>query len=84
MIVPRALRANLITSFTYNTRQAEQGQIRLAETIRGRGRTKITERTFKYQASVLYNEIPARLRQMKPENMRKPLKKWIKENIPLR
>ena len=82
--VPRAIKSGLNTAFQHNTRRAKQGQIRFGENIRGRGRTALTNRTFRYQASILYNQIPPQLRTLKPDGLKKPLKKWIKQNIPIR
>ena len=81
--VPRGIRQYLDTNFAYHTRRAEQGQIRFSEKIKGRGRTNIT-RTFRYQACVYFNMIPASLRELESDKLKLPLKKWVKQNIPVR
>ena len=40
--VPRGIRETLDTNFVYRTRRAVQGQLRYADNVRGRRRTKLT------------------------------------------
>ena len=81
---PRGIRQFLDTNFTYNTRRAELGQLRFSENIRGRGRTCITSRSFRYQACILYNMLHANIHDHDQLHLRRPSKQWIKSNIPVR
>ena len=40
--------------------------------------------TFKYQARKYYNELPVEFRQYKKLKFKKEIKKWTKENVPIR
>ena len=77
--VPHNIHSALIKTYPYRTRQATNGDIRTE--IKS---DKQLPQTFKYQARSLYNQIPVEIRQCKKKLFKKKLKKWVKENIPLR
>ena len=76
--VPKNIKATLILEYPYRTRQATNGDIRLLDN------TLKNEKTFKFQARKYYNQIPLNIRQLEKDKFKKEIKKWVKENIPIR
>ena len=73
---PRPLFNSISTDHPRNTRSAAQGQIRFGEQY-----TATT--TFKYRARQWYNGVPASVKQGSQAVVRRKLKTWVKENVPL-
>ena len=79
---PRNIYSSIISEYPYRTRQSTNGEIRL--TVNNDANSSFTERTFKYQARKLYNQIPAEMRSMGKNQFKNSIKKWVKENVPIR
>ena len=73
---PRPLFNSISTDHPRNTRSAAQGQIRFGEQY-----TATT--TFKYRARQWYNGVPASVKQGSQAVVKRKLKTWVKENVPL-
>ena len=79
---PTNLHRSIVSSFPYATRSAASGELRAcAGTMRARGRTATTVRTFRYQAIHLYNQIPASFRSLNQEQFKAAVKRWAKGHV---
>ena len=72
---PRPLYNNISSSFPYLTRGAATGQIRENEDF--------NHSSFKYRARKAFNKVPVEIRTGSVQTVRKKLKSWVKENIPI-
>ena len=73
---PRPLYNSISTDHPRNTRSAAQGLIRFDETFSART-------TFKYRALHWYNSGPASVKEGSQSMVKRKLKSWIKEHVPL-
>ena len=73
---PRLLHASLTSSFPYRTRGAASGQIRLRDGTS-------SNKTFMHRAMVSYNKVPADIKQGSHPTVKRKLKQWVLEHIPL-
>ena len=74
--VPRPLFSHLSADNPYRTRSVTEGKIKLRDDYR-------STRTFKYRAMTTYNSIPVDVRTGTQSTVKKKLKKWVVENIPI-
>ena len=74
--LPRPLHASLCTEHPYRTRNATNGNIRLAENISSTS-------TFKYRAMVNYNSVPGEVKRGSMAAVKKKLKQWVLKNVAL-
>ena len=81
--VPRNIYEKMSADHPYKTRQASRGEIRYAVNFSAQS-SSLTERTFKFQARKFYNQIPEEMRQMNKSRFKKEIRKWSRENIPIR
>ena len=72
--LPRPLHAALTTDHPYKTRSATSGHIRLGETCTN---------TFKYRAMTTYNSVPNKVKTGSIQTVKRKLKQWVLENVPL-
>ena len=80
---PSNLYRSLVSSYPYTTRSAAGGELRAwAGTIRARDRTASTTRTFRYQAILLYNQIPLEYRSLNQSQFKSTVKMWARRNVP--
>ena len=71
-----------MTLYPYQTKRAADQELRTWEgTVRGRDRTAMTLRTFKYQSIKLYNSIPVAFRNYSQDQFKVAAKKWSKDNV---
>ena len=79
---PVNLHRSLVSSYPYTTRSAAGGELRAwAGTTRAGDRTASTVRTFKYQAILLYNQIPAEYRNLNQNQFKSAVKKWARSYV---
>ena len=79
---PVNLHRSLVSSYPYPTRSAAGGELRAwAGTTRAGDRTATTIRTFKYQAILLYNQIPAEYRSLNQDQFKSAVKKWARTYV---
>ena len=72
---PSLLYDSFASQYPYQTRGATSGQIRLHENT--------STKSFKYRAMVLYNSVPVDVRQGTLPTVKKKLKQWVVNNIPM-
>ena len=72
---PRPLYNRISNNFPYLTRGAATGQIRENEDF--------NHRSFKYRARKSFNKVPVEVRTGSVQTVKKKLKSWVKENIPI-
>ena len=73
---PRPLFNSISTVHPRNTRNAANGQIRYGENFS-------TKSTFKYRAMQWYNRVPGSVKTGSKETVKKKIKAWVRENVPL-
>ena len=73
---PRPLFNSISTDHPRNTRSAAHGHIRFNETFRART-------TFNYRALHWYNSVPASVKIGSQDMVKRKLKTWIGEHVPL-
>ena len=79
---PSNLRRSIVSAYPYTTRSAAAQELRTwAGTVRARDRTACTVRSFRYQAILLYNQIPAVYRSLSQEQFKAAVKKWARTNV---
>ena len=79
---PVNLRRSLVSFYPYSTKSAVGGELRTwAGTTRARDRTASTTRTFKYQAILQYNQIPAEYRNLNQDQFKSAVKKWSRRYV---
>ena len=74
--VPRPLFTNFSADNPYRTRSVTQGNIRLKEDYR-------STKTFKYRAMTAYNSLPVDVRTGTQTTVKKKMKMWVAQNIPI-
>lgn len=77
--VPRNIYATLITDFPYQTRQAANGDIRV-----GGNENHRNSKSFKNNARIIYNQIPANIRLKEITVFKKKIKEWAKNNVTIK
>ena len=75
--VPLNINASFSLQHPYRTRQASTGRIRFTE-------KSVSEKTFRFQARKYYNLIPSELREKGQLQFKRLIKKWVRDNIPIR
>ena len=70
---PKELFQNLSSTYPYQTRSADTGQIRQNQDF--------NKRCFKYRARQYFNRVPEEVRTGSIETVKKKLKQWVKSNI---
>ena len=78
---PSPLSKSISTQHPYDTRNATFGQIRFGETFRGDSSLYIA--SFKYRAVHWFNAVPISVRTGTLETVKKKLKKWVWNNVPI-
>lgn len=73
---PRPLFDSISTKHPRNTRSAAIGQIRFGEAFKA-------QTSFKYRALHWYNSLPPSVRKGSTAVVKKNLKTWVKENVPI-
>ena len=72
----------IVSQYPYNTRASTEQELRAwAGTVRGRDRTAMTGRTFKYQSILYYNQIPGAFRTLNQTKFKTAVKTWARLNI---
>ena len=72
---PKALYRSLSSDYPYRTRSTVAGHIR--ENI------DVNKKGFKYRARQNYNMVPEDIRKGSIQTVKKNLKQWVKQNIPI-
>jgi hypothetical protein len=79
---PTNIYRSIVTEYPYQTRRAEEGELRnWAGSVRGKERTAVTARSFKYQSIRYYNMIPAPFRSYAQNKFKGAVKNWSKTHI---
>ena len=79
---PENLYRSIVTHYPYPTRRAAELELRTwSGTVRGRDRTALTLRAFKYQSIAYYNSNPMEYRGLNMEQFKKATKKWTRSNV---
>ena len=79
---PSNLSRSIVSNFPYTTRSAAAQELRAwARTARARDRTAVTVRTFRYQAILHYNQIPAEFRSLGQTQFKTAVKKWARTYV---
>ena len=79
---PANLYRSIVTAYPYPTIRAAELELRVAAgTVRGRDRTALTQRTFKYQSISYYNSIPMEYRSLSMDLFKKKAKIWALSNV---
>jgi hypothetical protein len=74
---PENIYRSIVTEYPYETRRAGAKQLRTwTGTMRGKERTSLTTRTFKYQSIKFYNMIPSEFRNYPQVKFKREIKKW--------
>ena len=73
---PRPLLYSISTDHPRNTRSAANGQIRFGEAFKNKN-------TFKYRAMQWYNSVPVSVKRGSLPVVKKKLRTWVKENVPI-
>ena len=79
---PVNIYSTLVTPHPYQTRAATRGNIRYGENYGGQ--TLLTLNSFRYRAQRIYSALPQTVTNNNITIFKKRLKKYVKENIPLR
>ena len=83
--VPRNIHATIAMEHPYRTRQATAGGIRFVGGHQvGASISSLSEKTFKFQARKLYNQLPGDIRQLGKDKFKKEIRKWTQKNISIR
>ena len=75
--VPKNIHATLVSEYPYRTRQAAVGDIRVEAASSG-------EKTLSFQARRFYNQVPIEMHQLGKVGFKREIRKWVKQNIPIR
>lgn len=79
---PTNLNRSLVSSYPYPTRSLAGGELRAwAGTVRATDQTACTARTFRYQAILHYNQIPAEWRGLNQNQFKTAVKRWAKAHV---
>ena len=78
---PRVIHESVFTTHPYRTRSASSGHIRVGEMYRGQ--SNMVNLSFKYRAANMYNAVPASVRTGSLSTVKRKLKKWVLQNIPI-
>ena len=78
---PQCIYNKLSMGFPYNTRLAQSESVRIGSGFQCK--LEITEKSYLNRATVCFNKLPSKLRQIrKLETFKKQLKAWVKEYTP--
>ena len=75
--VPRPLHASISTQHPCNTRSSTRGLIRFGENFDG------PNSSFRYRAMNWYNSVPTGVRIGSLDTVKKNLKHWVRQNVPI-
>ena len=79
---PSNLSRSIVSDFPYTTRSAAAQELRaLAGTVQAKDRTACTVRTFRHQALLHYNQIPAGHRNLCQTQYKAAVKKWVRIHV---
>ena len=78
---PSPLSKSISTQHPYGTRNATLGQIRFGESFRGD--SSLTKASFRYRAVHWFNAVPISVRNGALETVKKKLRKWVWQNVPI-
>ena len=78
---PAPLYNSISTQHPYPTRNATFGQIRFGETFRGE--SSLSNASFRNRAVHWFNAVPVSVRTGKLPTVKRKLRKWIWQNIPI-
>ena len=79
--LPRVLHESISTEHPCRTRSESRGLIRFGETFRGE--SSLVNLSFKHRAAHMYNMVPVSTRTGSIIEVKKKLKKWVCQNIPI-
>ena len=79
--LPSVIRKSISTDHPLNTRNAAGGLIRFGESFRGD--SYLINLSFKYRAAQMFNKVPVSVRSGSLESVKKKLKNWVCQNIPI-
>ena len=79
--VPRVMHESISTNHPYQTRGARNGLIRFGENFRGQ--SSLVDLSFKHRAVQVHNKVPASVRTGSLATVKKKLKKWVLQNVPI-
>ena len=79
--LPSSLRESISTDHPLNTRNAAGGLIRFGETFRGE--SNLINLSFRYRAAQMFNKVPVCVRTGSLLSVKKKLKKWVCQNVPI-
>ena len=79
--LPLPLRESISTDHPLNTRNAARGLIRFGETFRGE--SSLINLSFRFRAAQMYNKVPVNVKTGSLDSVKKKLKKWVCQNIPI-
>ena len=79
--MPRVLHESISTEHPCRTRSESRGLIRFGETFRGE--SGLVNLSFKHRAAHMYNMVPVSIRTGSILTIKKQLKKWVCQNIPI-
>ena len=72
---------SISTNHPYQTRGARNGLIRFGENFRGQ--SSLVDLSFKHRAVQVHNKVPAIVRTGSLATVKKKLKKWVIQNVPI-
>ena len=79
--LPRVIKESISTTHPCRTRSASRGLIRFGETFRGP--SNLVKLSFRYRAVQMYNMVPVNVRTGSLATVKKKLKKWVYQNVPI-
>ena len=78
---PKVLAEKLTTDHPYNTRMESAGNIRFGDQFSGQ--SDLTHSSFCYRAVRYYNSVPVTVKSGTIDTVKRHLKRWTWENIPI-
>ena len=78
---PRIMHKSISTNHPFRTRSATMGLIRFGETFRGQ--SNLVNLSFRHRAVQFYNLVPVHVRTGSNATVKKKLRKWVYQNVPL-
>ena len=76
--IPRVIHDSIFTTHSYS---ASSGHIRVGEMFQGQ--SNMINLSFKHRAANLYNTVPASVRTGSLAAVKRKLKKWVLQNVPI-
>ena len=79
--LPAVLCESISTHHPLQTRNAARGLIRFGETFRGE--SSLINHSFRHRAAQMFNQVPVSIRTGSLTSVKRKLKKWVTQNIPI-